>query len=107
VAHILRVFLIKLIAPAQRPIIQSGVLLSSMDTNDVFQPQMTVEDVLRKWPETWTVFMSKKTDCVGCFMQRFCTIQDVAETYQIPLEVLTGELESCVIQFKNTQRSTT
>jgi hybrid cluster-associated redox disulfide protein len=81
--------------------------LSLMDTNIALQANMTVEDVLRKWPETWTVFMSKRTDCVGCFMQRFCTLQDVAETYQISVEVLTRELESCVIQSKNTQRSTT
>jgi len=78
-----------------------------MDTNIVLLAEMTVEDVLRKWPETWTVFMSKRTECVGCFMQRFCTLQDVAETYQISVEDLTGELESCVIQSKNTQRSTT
>jgi len=95
-----------LIAPAQRRIFQNGVFLWLMDTNFALQAKMTVEDVLQKWPETWTVFMSKRTYCTGCFIQRFCSLQDVAETYQIPLEDLLGELEACVIQSKQSQRST-
>jgi len=76
-----------------------------MDTNNILQAQMTVEEVLKKWPETWVIFKREKTYCIGCFMQRFCTLQEVAEAYQISLQDLLGELETCVTQFKTAQRS--
>jgi hybrid cluster-associated redox disulfide protein len=96
----------KLIALAQRGILQSGVSLSSMNTDDTFQAHMTVEAVLQKWPETWAVFKAQRTDCIGCFMQRFCTLQEVAETYQLPLESLLNELRKCISASKLSQRST-
>ncbi len=55
---------------------------------------LTVEEVLQKWPHTFSVFMKNKTKCVGCFLQRFCTLKDVAEMYQIPLEKLIEEIEN-------------
>jgi hypothetical protein len=76
-----------------------------MDTNTVCQPQMTVEDVLSNWPGAYSAFASMKTKCVGCFLQRFCTLQDVAEAYQVPFQELTGELEKYIPTFNQTQRS--
>ena len=38
---------------------------------------MTVAEVLEKWPETFTVFQEFKTACVGCVMAPFDTIDDV------------------------------
>jgi len=64
-----------------------------METKPILQPQMTVEDVLQKWPGMYSVFMKKGMKCIGCFLQRFCTLQDVAETYRIPLQQLIGEME--------------
>lgn len=55
---------------------------------------LTVEEVLQKWPHTFSVFMRNKTKCVGCYLQRFCTLKDVAEMYQIPLEKLIEEIEN-------------
>lgn len=40
------------------------------------------------------MFMKNKTKCVGCFMQQFCTLKDVAETYQLPLEKLIDDLRN-------------
>ncbi len=55
--------------------------------------QMTVEEVLQKRPQAFSVFMSNKTSCVGCYLQRFCTLKDVSELYRIPLEKLVEEIE--------------
>jgi hybrid cluster-associated redox disulfide protein len=63
-----------------------------MDTNIVFEAQMTVEDTLKLQPKIWMVFMSRQMSCSGCFMQRFCTLQDVAATYQISLPKLLEDL---------------
>jgi hypothetical protein len=72
-----------------------------MDTNDFLHDHRTVEEVLHKWPETWEVFKSRKTHCMGCFLQRFCSLQQVAEAYQFPLADLIGELEKRVDRSKN------
>lgn len=55
---------------------------------------LTVDEVLQRWPQAFSVFMKNKTKCPGCFMQHFCTLKDVAETYQILLEDLIGEIEN-------------
>ena len=55
---------------------------------------LTVEKVLQKWPQAFSVFMKNKTKCPGCFMQSFCTLKDVAETYQLSLETLIDELKN-------------
>lgn len=54
--------------------------------------QLTVDKVLQRWPQAFSVFMKNKTKCPGCFMQSFCTLEDVAETYQLTLEKLIDEL---------------
>ncbi len=66
-----------------------------MDTQALLT-QLTVEDILKRWPQTFSVFRNRNTDCVGCLLQRFCTLKDVAETYEIALQELTRDLEKCV-----------
>ena len=62
-----------------------------MDTN-ALHIQVTVNQVLQNWPRAFAVFMKNKTKCPGCFMQQFCTLKDVAETYQISAEKLMEEI---------------
>lgn len=66
-----------------------------MDTQNP-KTQLSVEDILKKWPRAYTVFNNRNTACVGCLLQRFCTLQDVAKTYNIPLSILVMDLENCV-----------
>jgi len=54
--------------------------------------QVTVDKVLQRWPQAFWVFMKNKTKCPGCFMQSFCTLTDVAETYQLSRENLISEI---------------
>lgn len=54
--------------------------------------QFTVDQVLQTWPQAFSVFMENKTKCVGCFLQQFCTLKDVAATYQLSLEKLIDDL---------------
>ena len=55
---------------------------------------LTVDEVLQRLPGAFSIFMRNKTKCPGCFMQQFCTLKDVAETYQISPEKLMAELEN-------------
>lgn len=65
---------------------------------------LTVDEVLQRWPRAFSIFMKNKTKCPGCFMQQFCTLKDVAETYQISPEELAAEIENVSDQEYN-QRS--
>lgn len=79
--------------------------MQPMDT-PMIHVQLTVEEVLQKWPGTFSVFMAAKTKCPGCFMKPFCTLKYVAETYQISLQDLIRDLEECVETINHIQRST-
>jgi hypothetical protein len=90
-------------AGAKRKFSQSSIL-GAMDTK-VFLTQLTVEGILSKWPKTFTVFRNRNTDCIGCLLQKFCSIQDVAETYDIPTQDLISDLKKCVNENYPSQRS--
>lgn len=55
---------------------------------------LTVDEVMRRWPQTMPVFVKLKLNCVGCDMAPFETIADVATTYGIGLDMLLGELNA-------------
>lgn len=48
--------------------------------------EMTVSEVLERWPDTALVFNRYRTACVGCAMAAFDTIDDVARIYHLDLE---------------------
>ncbi len=75
-----------------------------MDTK-VLLTQLTVEAILSRWPKTFTVFRNRNADCIGCLLQKFCSIQDVAETYEVPTQDLINDLEKCVNENYPSQRS--
>lgn len=79
-------------ASARRDFSQSGIF-EAMDTQTIYI-HLTVDEVLQRWPRAFSVFMRNKTKCPGCFMQQFCTLEDVAETYQISAEKLMVEIEN-------------
>jgi hybrid cluster-associated redox disulfide protein len=72
----------------------------------LFHANLIVEDVLKKWPETFSIFRTWNTDCVGCLLQRFCTLQDVATTYEVDVDHLTRDLENCVTENREIKRRT-
>jgi hypothetical protein len=55
--------------------------------------ELTVEEILQRWPGAFSVFTEYKTKCPGCFMQQFCTLKDVADTYRLSLPTFIAELE--------------
>jgi hybrid cluster-associated redox disulfide protein len=43
----------------------------------------TVAEVLESYPQTAAAFLALKTNCAGCHLARFCTLEDVARTYEL------------------------
>ena len=48
----------------------------------------TVAEVLARKPDRAMAFIRLRTACVGCPLDRFCTLADVAGAYHIPLATL-------------------
>ena len=57
---------------------------------------MTVVEVLEKWPGTVSVFQELKTACVGCAMAPYDTLADVAREYDINLNDIMMALQGAV-----------
>ena len=55
---------------------------------------MTVNDVLKQWPQTASVFRKYGLACVGCTIAPFCEIGKVAEIYGLPLNQFLHDLRS-------------
>jgi hybrid cluster-associated redox disulfide protein len=68
-----------------------------MDTPTI-HIQLTVDEILQQWPRAFSVFLKNKTKCPGCFMQHFCTLKDVAETYQISPDQLVADIETVSVE---------
>jgi hypothetical protein len=72
----------------------------------LFQLQQTVQEVLEGQPKTRHAFKTLKTQCIGCHLSRFCTLQDVATAYEITPDLLLKELSRAVRAVDKNTRST-
>jgi hypothetical protein len=55
--------------------------------------KQTVAEVLESFPRTAAAFLALKTNCAGCHLARFCTLEDVARTYELASQELIETLE--------------
>lgn len=46
----------------------------------------TVADILTAYPQTAELFIEEKTSCIGCYLSRFCTLEDVARVYALDVQ---------------------
>jgi hybrid cluster-associated redox disulfide protein len=64
------------------------------------QPQLeadlTVAEVLTRWPQTISVFVHHRMACVGCAIAPFETLAEVAEIYNLQLNWFLGELAQTI-----------
>jgi hybrid cluster-associated redox disulfide protein len=51
-----------------------------------FSPQTRVADVLAQAPHTLPVFLELKLGCIGCSINRFCTLAELAAHYELALD---------------------
>jgi hybrid cluster-associated redox disulfide protein len=62
----------------------------------ILDSSMTVEEVLERWPQTATVFNHYKSACVGCALSPFCTLEDVAGTYNLAMAGFLADLHGAI-----------
>ena len=57
------------------------------------EADLTVAEVLTRWPQTISVFMHHRMACVGCAIAPFETLAEVAAIYGLNLEYFLRELQ--------------
>ena len=62
---------------------------------------LTVDEVLGRWPETIPVFLEYKMTCVGCYMSPFDTLEDALAVYGLPQKTVLAALNQRVKDAKN------
>jgi hybrid cluster-associated redox disulfide protein len=58
--------------------------------------QMTVAEILERWPQTIPVFLRYQTSCVGCSMNIFETLEDAMRIYHLQQTDFLGDLERSI-----------
>jgi hybrid cluster-associated redox disulfide protein len=59
----------------------------------LLDPTTTVKEVLDNLPETARTFIDRHMNCVGCHLTRFCTLAEVANIYEISIQILLYDLQ--------------
>jgi hybrid cluster-associated redox disulfide protein len=54
----------------------------------------TVQDLLQACPGAAQVFIRYKTDCIGCRLERFCTLEDVSSSYRLDAQDFLNALQT-------------
>ncbi len=49
---------------------------------------MTIDEIMRRWPQSVSLFLAHKLNCVGCPITPFETLAEVIEIYQLPPQFL-------------------
>jgi hybrid cluster-associated redox disulfide protein len=58
--------------------------------------KMTVDDVLRRWPDTAVIFRQYGLACLGCAVAPFCEVTAVANIYNLPKEQFLADLHAAI-----------
>jgi len=80
-------------APAQRPETpcrQTG----SMRKIALPTTELTVDEVMRRWPSTIRIFLDFGMHCVGCPIATFHTVDDACAEHRIDLDVFLRRLQA-------------
>jgi hybrid cluster-associated redox disulfide protein len=65
---------------------------ASVNTTAILDPEMTVDEIMRRWPATIRVMIRNRMLCIGCPIGVFHTIADACDAHGIDLVALSAEL---------------
>jgi hybrid cluster-associated redox disulfide protein len=61
-----------------------------------FMPDMTVDQVMKRWPASIRVFMDFRMGCVGCPIATFHSVDEASRARQIDGHTFLASLQSVV-----------
>lgn len=59
-------------------------------------PDLSLEDLMRLWPQTGQVFVRHRMICVGCLIAPFHTVADACAEYDLDQDAFLNELQAAV-----------
>lgn len=59
-------------------------------------PDMSVDEIMRRWPETIRVVIARKMMCVGCPIGTFHTVSDACRAHGLDEAALVAELVDAI-----------
>lgn len=59
-------------------------------------PDLPLDELMSRWPETVTVFLRHKMLCVGCMIAPFHTVLDACKEYGLEVEPFYAELAASI-----------
>ena len=62
----------------------------------VIDPDMTVDEIMRRWPATIRVFIRNRMLCIGCPIGIFHTVKDACEAHQLNEESFSHEVLAAI-----------
>jgi hybrid cluster-associated redox disulfide protein len=66
--------------------------------------ELSVADVLQRWPETVPVFFQRRMACVGCAMAPFETLETAAAIYYLDIPSFLADLEAAISHRNDSQK---
>lgn len=63
-----------------------------MQRPETIDPDMTVDEIMRRWPATIRVMIRNRMLCIGCPIGIFHTVADACDAHQVDLESFSEEL---------------
>lgn len=75
------------------------------DMGEIVKPETwhSVDQVMRRWPCTISVFIAHHLRCVGCMMGRHHTVNEACESHAVDKQVFMDDLNRAV--FSNQRKS--
>ena len=67
-------------------------------TEDKITADMTIRDVIEKYPETATVFAQYNIGCVGCIAASFERVRDIAGVHGTDVKAFVKDLNDAIKQ---------
>ena len=58
--------------------------------------QMTISEILDRWPEIIPIFLNRRMACVGCSLVDFMTLEDALDIYHLNMESFIEEIENAI-----------
>jgi hybrid cluster-associated redox disulfide protein len=62
----------------------------------ITDPDMSLAELMTRWPQTIPVFICHKTQCVGCLISPFHTVADACREYALDSEAFCADLIAAI-----------
>ena len=51
-------------------------------------PRMQISELLALSPQMARLFIELRTDCIGCPMNKFCTLEELCRNYELDIDLV-------------------